>query len=61
MGSFLDGTVHIVRVISPQCEPFRFDHWSPTLRCLSYAQRKVKSLSEKVTVNQEEGEEWKEA
>jgi YcaO-like protein with predicted kinase domain len=49
MGSYLDGAVHVVRVFSPQCEPFRFDHWTPGLRCLSYAQRKIKALTEKVT------------
>jgi ribosomal protein S12 methylthiotransferase accessory factor len=48
MGSYLDGAVHVVRVFSPQCEPFRFDHWTPGLRCLSYAQRKIKSLTQEV-------------
>jgi YcaO-like protein with predicted kinase domain len=52
MGSYLDGAVRVVRVFSPQCEPFRFDHWRPGLRCLSYAQRKIKALSEKVAVNE---------
>jgi YcaO-like protein with predicted kinase domain len=51
--SYLDDRVYVVRVISPQCEPCRFDHWTPGLRCLSYAERKLAAL--KV----EEGEEWK--
>ena len=55
MGSVLDGAVHVVRVISPQCEPFRFDHWAPTIRCLSYAQRHMESLAARV----KEGEAWK--
>ena len=58
MGSYLDGAVHVVRVISPQCEPFRFDHWTPGLRCLSYAQRKIDRLIE-ATQEEEKGEEWK--
>jgi ribosomal protein S12 methylthiotransferase accessory factor len=52
MGSYLDGAVHVVRVFSPQCEPFRFDHWRPGLRCLSYAERKIKALSEKAVLNE---------
>ena len=55
MGSYLDNKVHVVRVISPQCEPFRFDHWTPGLRCLSYAQRRIDELAE----SKEQGEEWK--
>jgi ribosomal protein S12 methylthiotransferase accessory factor len=52
MGSYLNGAVKVVRVFSPQCEPFRFDHWFPGLRCLSYAQRKIKALTEKVPANE---------
>jgi ribosomal protein S12 methylthiotransferase accessory factor len=60
MGVFLDGAVHVVRVFSPQCEPFRFDHWTPGLRCLSYATRKMETLAEKAPpANNEEGEQWK--
>jgi ribosomal protein S12 methylthiotransferase accessory factor len=55
MGTYLDGSVHVVRVFSPQCEPFKFDHWTPSLRCLSYAQRRVEALAAKVN----EGDEWK--
>jgi YcaO-like protein with predicted kinase domain len=58
MGSFLDGKVHVVRVISPQCEPFRFDHWSPGLRCISYAQRRIDAMIE-ARQEEEKGEEWK--
>jgi ribosomal protein S12 methylthiotransferase accessory factor len=50
MGSYINGAVHVVRVMSPQCEPFRFDHHTPGLRCLSYAQRKIKALAEKAAV-----------
>jgi len=57
MGSYLDGAVHVVRVFSPQCEPFKFDHWSPSLRCLSYVGRKIESLTEQAA----EGEEWKDS
>ena len=46
MGSFLDGAVHVVRVFSPQCEGFKFDHWAPSLRCLSYAQRCLENLGD---------------
>lgn len=53
MGSYVNGAIHVVRVISPQCEPFRFDHWTPGLRCLSYAQRRIDELKE------EQEEEWK--
>src|SRR4029077_19896919 len=58
MGSYLDGKVHVVRVISPQCEPFRFDHWTPGLRCLSYAQRKINELAPppETVPQEEEGE-----
>ena len=60
MGSYLDGAVYVVRVFSPQCEPFRFDHWTPGLRCLSYARRKLDELAEKVKSKAtEEGEAWK--
>jgi YcaO-like protein with predicted kinase domain len=58
LGSFLDERVHVVRVISPQMEPFRFDHWTPGLRCLSYAKRKLAQLAKD---KEEDGEEWKEA
>lgn len=58
--------VHVVRVFSPQCEPYRFDYWEPSLRCISYAKRKMAELAkqgkEKVTEpeeDDEEGEEWK--
>ena len=54
MGSYVGGAVNVVRVISPQCEPFRFDHWTPGLRCLSYAQRKINALKE-----EQEEEAWK--
>ena len=46
MGAHVDDALHIVRVFSPQCEPHRFDFWTPTLRCLSYAQRKMNELSQ---------------
>jgi YcaO-like protein with predicted kinase domain len=64
MGSYLDGKVHVVRVISPQCEPFRFDHWAPSLRCVSYAQRRIDELvsqhpAPETAPQEEEGEEWK--
>ena len=60
LGSFLDGAVHVVRVMSPQCEPFRFDHWAPGLRCLSYAKRRVGEMAQKaVPPQEEEGESWK--
>jgi YcaO-like protein with predicted kinase domain len=52
MGTYVDGAVHVVRVFSPQLEPFRFDHWTPSLRCLSYAQRKIKALAEEVSHQQ---------
>ena len=58
MGSYLDDKVHVVRVISPQCEPFRFDHWTPGLRCISYAQRRINELIE-AKQEEEKGEEWK--
>jgi YcaO-like protein with predicted kinase domain len=48
MGSYVNGAVKVVRVFSPQCEPFRFDWWRPSLRCLSYAQRKIKAFTERV-------------
>ncbi len=60
LGTFVDEKVHVVRVFSPQCEPFRFDHWTPGLRCLSYAKRKMAELAEK-PVEEEKGEEWKNA
>jgi YcaO-like protein with predicted kinase domain len=62
MGSCLDGAVHVVRVMSPQCEPFRFDWWQPGLRCLSYAKRKMDALAQQASpVAEEEGESWKQA
>jgi ribosomal protein S12 methylthiotransferase accessory factor len=65
LGVFLDGAAHVVRVFSPQCEPFRFDHWAPGLRCLSYAKRKMAALAEKEPIPgdqpEEEGEAWKKA
>lgn len=60
LGAFLEGAVHVVRVFSPQCEPFRFDHWSPGLRCMSYAKRKMAEMAE-TAPPQEEGEAWKQA
>jgi YcaO-like protein with predicted kinase domain len=59
LGSHLDGAVHVVRVFSPQCEPHRFDHWTPGLRCLSYAQRKIDAMAKKK--EPEEGEAWRNA
>jgi YcaO-like protein with predicted kinase domain len=64
MGSCLDGAVHVVRVISPQLEPFRFDHWTPGLRCLSYAQRRINELASlypppEAAPQEDEGEAWK--
>ena len=56
MGSYVDGKVHVVRVVSPQCEPFKFDHWTPGLRCISYAQRRIDDL---IKEKAEKGEEWK--
>jgi ribosomal protein S12 methylthiotransferase accessory factor len=66
MGSCLNGAVHVVRVFSPQCEPFRFDWWQPGLRCLSYAKRKMDALAEKTKSQpapdlEEEGEAWRNA
>jgi YcaO-like protein with predicted kinase domain len=61
-GPYVDGKVHVVRVISPQCEPFRFDHWAPGLRCVSYAQRKIDEMvesSKQQAAEEEKGEEWK--
>jgi len=61
-GSYVNGAVHVVRVISPQCEPFRFDHWAPGLRCITYAQRRIDELIEtrkEEAKEQEKGEEWK--
>jgi ribosomal protein S12 methylthiotransferase accessory factor len=48
MGSYVNDAVKVVRVFSPQLEPFRFDWWRPSLRCLSYAQRKIKAFIERV-------------
>lgn len=45
MGAHAGGALHVVRVLSPQCEPHRFDHWAPGLRCTSYAQRRINELS----------------
>jgi YcaO-like protein with predicted kinase domain len=60
MGSYVNNKVHVVRVISPQCEPFRFDHWTPGLRCITYAQRRIDALKEAVKEQEpEEGEAWK--
>jgi ribosomal protein S12 methylthiotransferase accessory factor len=59
MGRYVDGAVSVVRVMSPQCEPYRFDHWAPGQRCISYAKRRMKELEEKVRVEEEEGEAWK--
>jgi len=56
MGSYVNGAVHVVRVFSPQLEPFRFDHWTPGLRCLSYAQRKIQALIEKVPAEEVHGD-----
>jgi YcaO-like protein with predicted kinase domain len=66
LGSCLDGAVHVVRVFSPQLEPFRFDWWQPGLRCLSYARRKMDELAEKSKSQpapdiEEEGETWRQA
>jgi YcaO-like protein with predicted kinase domain len=65
LGAYVDNRVHVVRVFSPQCEPFRFDHWAPGLRCISYAQRRMKELARAHDDNEEpakeEGEEWKKA
>ena len=62
MGTALDGLLHVVRVFSPQCEPFKFDHWAPTARCLTYAQRKIVSLAKTAPKAEiEEGEAWKNA
>jgi ribosomal protein S12 methylthiotransferase accessory factor len=58
MGSYVDGKVHVVRVISPQCEPFKFDHWAPGLRCISYAQRRIDEMIEAKKAEDKE-EEWK--
>jgi YcaO-like protein with predicted kinase domain len=58
-GSFLDGKVHVVRVISPQCEPFRFDHWTPGLRCISYAQRRINEMIQAKKTEEEEADAWK--
>jgi YcaO-like protein with predicted kinase domain len=46
MGAYVDATLHVVRVFSPQCEPYRYDCWTPSLRCLSYAERKITQLKE---------------
>jgi len=64
LGSFLDDRIKVVRVFTPQCEPFRFDHWTPGLRCLTYVKRRLDALSKitepKVTEEEdEEGEAWK--
>jgi ribosomal protein S12 methylthiotransferase accessory factor len=47
MGSYVNGAVYVVRVFSPQTEPFRFDHHTPGLRCLTYARRKIEELAQK--------------
>jgi YcaO-like protein with predicted kinase domain len=46
MGAHVDGAIHVAKVFSPQCEPYRFDFWAPTLRCLSYAERKIKEMKQ---------------
>lgn len=49
------GSLQVVRVISPQCEPPRFDHWMPGLRCMSYAQRRMQAeFSQQVEEEEEE-------
>jgi len=55
MGTHVNGAVSVVRVFSPMCEPFRFDHWTPGLRCISYAQRHLEAMAEQA----KEGEGWK--
>jgi ribosomal protein S12 methylthiotransferase accessory factor len=59
MGSYVNDKVHVVRVMSPQCEGFHFDHWSPGLRCRSYAERKLKELAEKKPAQEAREESWK--
>jgi len=59
IGSYLDNAIQVVRVFSPQCEPFAFDFWTPTLRCLSYARRRMTELARDQQPEPEEGEEWK--
>src|SRR4029077_18040598 len=61
LGAPLEGAVHVVRVMSPQMEPFRFDWWQPGLRCLSYARRKMDELAQKPKHDDEEEEAWKNA
>jgi ribosomal protein S12 methylthiotransferase accessory factor len=59
--------LHVVRVFSPQCEPCRFDHWIPSLRCTSYGRRCIERLSDSKgktvpqTAPPQEGESWKES
>jgi ribosomal protein S12 methylthiotransferase accessory factor len=55
MGSYVEGRVHVVRVLSPQCEPVHLDAWTPGLRCLSYAQRKLAAMKE----SKDKSEAWK--
>jgi ribosomal protein S12 methylthiotransferase accessory factor YcaO len=47
LGTALDGELHVVRVISPQCEPVKLDHWAPGYRCLAYCSRYMHGLAEK--------------
>jgi len=61
MGQYVDGSLFAVRVLSPQCEPHAFDHWTPTRRCLSYARRYVEKMADGATTPAEEGETWKSA
>lgn len=46
LATFFDGTVYVVRVFSPQCEPYKFDSWTPSLRCLSYVKRRMDELGD---------------
>lgn len=60
MGEHAGGLVHVVRVFSPQCEPFRWDTWTPSRRCMNYANRRLEALKKTQPVpTDEEGEEWK--
>jgi len=60
IGSYLEDSLRVVRVFSPQCEPHAFDFWQPGLRCLTYARRKMAELAAQAKEPEpEEGEEWK--
>lgn len=66
MGGHAGGLVHVVRVFSPQCEPFRWDTWTPSQRCLSYVNRRLEELKTNAPdlspiPEDEQGEEWKKA